>query len=277
MSAIRLNGQYCLLRDIEKKDFVAFVNSVLPRITREQPIPHAFAGAVAALLAEGKTQQDAIVQAGLQCCASLGVKNMWVDGANAAVTEEVPTDAAQGLEAAFGFAAVQSGLALAAAVCNAFRRSIKVNDADIVIIRQSRELMVAAGQQVSAMKGVNEPVFVTAGRLLGARMKEGKALEEPEMMTILCMLSDLGATSVKIDLEKGVLGFGPFSPASAMSSAVLQGLDPEKVKSVQASIEKTNDHFRKLADQQAGGGQGPGAQQGQRLSVPAVMGTRRRR
>jgi tryptophanyl-tRNA synthetase len=51
------------------------------------------------------------------------------------------------------------------------------------------------------------------------------------------------------------------------------GLDPEKVKSVQASIEKTNDHFRKLADQQAGGGQGPGAQQGQRLSVPAVMGT----
>jgi len=277
MSAIRLNGQYCLLRDIEKKDFVAFINLVLPRITREQPIPHTFAAAVAALLAEGKTQQDAIVQAGLQSCASLGVKNMWVDGTNAAVTEEVPTDAAQGLEAAFGFAAIQSGLALAAAVCNAFRRSVRVNDAEIPVVRQSRELMTAAAQQVSAMKGVNEPVFVTAGRLLGARMKEGKTLEEPEMMTIICMLSDLGATSVKIDVEKGILGFGPFSPANAMASAILQGLDADKVKTVQASIEKTNDHFRKLAEQQGGGGQAGPEQQGQRLSVPAVMGTRRRR
>ena len=280
MSAIRLNGQYCLLRDIDKKDFTAFVNLVLPKITATEPIPHAAANAVAALIAEGKTETDPVVQAGLQCCASLGIKNMWVDGATASVTEETPTDAAAGLETAYGFAAVQSGLALAAAMCNAFRRTIKVNDQDIVVVRQSRDLMVQIAQRVGTLKQVNEPVFVTAGRLLGGMMKDGRGLEEPETMTVLCMLSDLGATAVRIDVEKGMLGFGAFSPANAMASAILQGLDAEKVTLVRESIEKTNEQFRRLSEQQQGGAAAAGgAQQGgtQRLAVPAVIGTRRRR
>ena len=132
MSAIRLNGQYCLLRDIEKKDFAAFVNLVLPKITATEPIPHTAAGVVASLVAEGKSESDPVVQAGLQSCASLGIKNMWVDGGAASVTEETPTDAAAGLETAFGFAAVQSGLALAAAMCNAFRRKIRVNEQGVI-------------------------------------------------------------------------------------------------------------------------------------------------
>ncbi|MEY2714270.1 MAG: hypothetical protein RIT24_613, partial [Planctomycetota bacterium] len=33
MSAIRLNGQYVLLRDVEKKDFMAFVQLCIPKIT----------------------------------------------------------------------------------------------------------------------------------------------------------------------------------------------------------------------------------------------------
>jgi hypothetical protein len=276
MSAIRLNGQYCLLRDIEKKDFAAFVNLVLPRITATEPIPHTAANAVAALIAEGKSESDPVVQAGLQSCASLGIKNMWIDGASANVTEETPTDAAAGLETAFGFAAVQSGLALAAAMCNAFRRTIKVNDQPIAVMRQSRELMMQIAQRVSALKQVNEPVFVTAGRLLGGMMKEGKALDAPETMTVLCMLSDLGATHVHIDVEKGVLGFGPFSPANAMSSAILQGLDADKVKMVRDSIEKQNEQLRRAVEQQAGG-RPAGQPQAQRLAVPSVIGTRRRR
>ena len=283
MSAIRVNGQYCLLRDVEKKDFVAFVNLVMQKITAAEPIPHTAANVVASLLAEGKTQQEPIVQAGLQSCASLGIKNMWVDGGTANVTEETPTDAAAGAETAFGFAAIESGLALAAAMCNAFRRKIRVNEAEVAIVRQSRELMVQLSQRVSAAKQVNEPVFVTAGRVLGGMMKDGKALDDPELMTVLCMLSDLGATGVRLDIEKGMLGFGPFNPAHAMASAILQGLDAEKVKMVRASIEKTNEQFKRLADQQGGGAQGSGqaggqaAQREQRLSVPAVMGTRRRR
>ncbi|MFN9078327.1 MAG: hypothetical protein ACK5WD_06070 [bacterium] len=277
MSAIRLNGQYCLLRDIEKKDFVAFVNLVLPKITATEPIPHTAANVVASLIAEGKSDSDPVVQAGLQSCASLGIKNMWVDGGNASVTEETPTDAAAGLETAFGFAAVQSGLALAAAMCNAFRRKIKVNEQEIVVVRQSRELMMQIAQRVSALKQVNEPVFVTAGRLLGGMMKEGKAFDAPETMTVLCMLSDLGATAVQIDIEKGILGFGQFSPANAMSSAILQGLDPDKVKMVRESIEKTNEQFRRVAEQQAGGRPGGQPPNAQRLAVPSVIGTRRRR
>ena len=34
---------------------------------------------------------------------------------------------------------------------------------------------------------------------------------------------------MKIDLEKNLLGFAPFSAANAMASAILQGLDAEKV------------------------------------------------
>jgi hypothetical protein len=181
MSAIRVNGQYCLLRDVEKKDFVAFVNLVMQKITAAEPIPHTAANVVASLLAEGKTQQEPIVQAGLQSCASLGIKNMWVDGGTANVTEETPTDAAAGAETAFGFAAIESGLALAAAMCNAFRRKIRVNEAEVAIVRQSRELMVQLSQRVSAAKQVNEPVFVTAGRVLGGMMKDGKALDDPEL------------------------------------------------------------------------------------------------
>jgi hypothetical protein len=276
MSAIRLNGQYCLLRDIEKKDFLAFINLVLPKITATEPIPHTAANVVAGLVAEGKSESDPVVQAGLQSCASLGIKNMWVDGGTASVTEETPTDAAAGLETAFGFAAVQSGLALAAATCNAFRRKIKVNEQEIAVVRQPRELMMQIAQRVSALKQVNEPVFVTAGRLLGGMMKEGKAFDAPETMTVLCMLSDLGTIAVQIDVEKGILGFGQFSPANAMSSAILQGLDADKVKMVRESIEKQNEQIRRVAEQQAGGRPG-GQPNSQRLAVPSVIGTRRRR
>ena len=276
MSAIRLNGQYVLTRDVEKKDFVEFMNLLMPRIAPDCKIPHMAAEVVAGLLNGGKTPNDAVVQAGLQSCASLGIKNMWTDGATASVTEEAPTDAAMGQEAAFGFAAIQSGLALAAATCNAFRRTIRVNETDIPVIRQPREVMVKVSQTVSAMKQLNEPVFVTAGRYLGSQMKEGKSFAEPEVMTALCMLSDLGAMFVRIDIEKGELDFGPFNPANAMASAILQGLDPEKVATVRASVAKVNAQFQQaIAQQQAGAQQNQAPRQ--ELRVPSVMGTRRRR
>lgn len=277
MSAIRLNGQYCLLRDVEKKDFVAFINLVMPKITPTEPIPHTAANAVAALIAEGKTESDSVVQAGLQSCASLGIKNMWIDGGTATVTEETPTDAASGSEAAFGFAAVESGLALAAATCNAFRRTIRVNETEIAITRQGRERMMQMGQRVSAAKQVNEPVFVTAGRVLGGLLKEGRSLEDPDTMTVLCMLSDLGVMAVRLDIEKGQLGFSAFSPANAMSSAVLQGLDAEKVKLVRESIMKTNDQLRRLFEKQSESAEGAAGGATQQIAVPSVVGTRRRR
>ena len=278
MSSIRLNGQYVLIKDIEKKDFATFVNLCLPKIEPTGSIPHIAANVLTGLLAEGKLQTDPVVQAGFEICASLGIKNIWTDGAAANVTEETATDAAAGLVTAFGFAAIQSGLALAAAMCNAFRRTIKVNDRDIPVIRQPREIMMQTAQQASSMKNLNEPIFVTAGRLLGSKLKEGKAVEEPEVMAVLCMLSDLGATQLHLDLEKGVLGFGPFSPANAMASGIMQGLEADKVKSVRESVFKVNDQFRRVAEQQAAqkGGAAAGKQE-QRLAVPSVMGTRRRR
>jgi hypothetical protein len=152
----------------------------------------------------------------------------------------------------------------------------KVNEQEIEVVRQPRELMMQIAQRVSALKQVNEPVFVTAGRLLGGMMKEGKAFDAPETMTVLCMLSDLGTIAVQIDVEKGILGFGQFSPANAMSSAILQGLDADKVKMVRESIEKQNEQIRRVAEQQAGGRPG-GQPNSQRLAVPSVIGTRRRR
>ena len=43
MSAIRLNGQYVLLRDVEKKDFMSFIQLCLPKVTMEEAIPHTLA------------------------------------------------------------------------------------------------------------------------------------------------------------------------------------------------------------------------------------------
>ncbi|MFZ4749884.1 MAG: hypothetical protein ACOYMM_05160 [Phycisphaerales bacterium] len=281
MSAIRLNGQYVLLRDVEKKDFLAFVQLCLPKITAEEPVPHTMANVLAGLLAEGKPQTDPVAQAGFQCCASLGIKNMWTDGATANVTEEVATDASQGLETAFGFAAIQSGVAAAAAACNAFRRKITINDVEHAVTRQPKEILMQVAQAVANMKNVNEPIFVTAGRALGGRLKEGFGPEDPHTMAILCMLTDFGATGVKIDLEKNLLGFAPFSHANAMASAILQGLDAEKVGEVRKAIERTNEQFRKVMAQQqaAAQGQAGAAPQGQQqqVTVPRVMGTRRRR
>ncbi len=274
MSAIRLNGQYVLLRDVEKKDFMAFVQLCIPKITAQQAIPHTAATVLAGLLAEGKPQSDPVVQAGFQSCASLGIKNMWVDGATASVTEEVATDASQGLETAFGFAAIQSGLALAAAMCNAFRRAIRINDKEYAVVRQPKEILMAVAQGVSNMKNVDEPVFVTAGRALGGRLKDGVGPEDPHTMAILCMLSDFGVTGVQLDLEKNQLGFTPFSTANAMSSAILQGLDADKVAEVRKAIERTNEHFRKQIERQ----NAAAGQQQQQVVVPRVMlGARRRR
>ena len=136
-------------------------------------------------------------------------------------------------------------------------------------------------QAVANMKNVNEPIFVTAGRALGGRLKEGFGPEDPHTMAILCMLTDFGATGVKIDLEKNLLGFAPFSHANAMASAILQGLDAEKVGEVRKAIERTNEQFRKVMAQQqaAAQGQAGAAPQGQQqqVTVPRVMGTRRRR
>ena len=275
MSSIRLNGQYVLIKDIEKKDFAAFVNLVLPKIQPTGSIPHLAANVLAELLAEGKAQTDPLAQAGFEICASLGVKNMWIDGATANVTEETPTDAAAGLETAFGFAAIQSGLALGGAMCNAFRRVVKVNEQEVLVVRQSREDMMKVAQMASNMKNVNEPIFITAGRLLGSRMKEGKTFADAELMAVLCMVSDLGATAIRIDLEAGTLGFGQFSTANAMASAILQGLDAEKLKQVRESVHNINEQFRRATEKQQGGNAGKSQQQ--QLQVPSVMGTRRRR
>ena len=276
MSAIRLNGQYVLMRDVEKKDFMAFVQLCLPKVTMTESVQHTAAGVLAGLLAEGRPHTDPVVQAGFQCCASMGIKNMWVDGATANVTEEITTDASQGLETAFGFAAIQSGLALAAAMCNAFRRKIRINDKEYEVVRQPKDVLMAVAQGVSNMKTVDEPVFVTAGRALGGRMKDGVGPEDPHTMAILCMLSDFGATGVQINLEKGELGFTPFSTANAMSSAILQGLDADKVAEVRAAIERTNDQFRKQIERQ--GPMAGAPQQQQQVVIPRVMvGARRRR
>jgi hypothetical protein len=272
MSAIRLNGQYVLLRDVTKQDFLAFVQLCLPKVNAVEPVPHTAANVLAGLLAEGKQQTDPVVQAGFQTCASLGIKNMWTDGGTASVTEEVATDAAQGLESAFGFAAIQSGLALGAAMCNAFRRKMLVNDAEHPVVRQPKEVLVPVAQAVSNMKNVNEPIFVAAGRALGGRLKDGFGPDDPQTMAILCMLSDFGATGVKIDIEKNLLGFAPFSAANAMSSAILQGLDAEKVAEVRKAVERTNDQFKQVVNQQQ-----QQQQQQQVIRIPREMGTRRRR
>jgi hypothetical protein len=279
MSSLRVNGQYVLIKDPEKKDFVAFVNLCLPKIGPEGSIPHIAANTLAGLLAEGKPHSDGVVQAGFEVCASLGIKNMWVDGTSANVTEEVATDAAAGLETAFGFAAVESGLAMGAAMCNAFRRTINLNDTPVRVLRQGREAMEAVAKKVSAAKQINEPIFMTGGRLLGALLKEGKTTEEPEVMSVLCMLSDFGVTHVRIDLEKSTLGFGMFNPANAMASGILQGLGADKVKTIRESVEKVNAQFRQVADRDMAAQRAQAGQSGQeqRIAVPNVMGTRRRR
>jgi hypothetical protein len=282
MSSLRVNGQYVLIKDPEKKDFVAFVNLCIAKVGSEGSIPHVAADILAGLLAEGKPHSDGVVQAGFEVCSSLGIKNMWVDGTSANVTEEVATDAAAGLETAFGFAAIESGLAMGAAMCNAFRRTISLNDSPIKVIRQGREAMEAVAKKVSAAKQINEPIFMTGGRLLGVLMKEGKTTEDPEVMAVLCMLSDFGATNVRVDLEKSTLGFGMFNPANAMASGILQGLGADKVKTIRESVEKVNAQFRQVADREIAaqrakvGGQAGGAEE-QRIAVPSVMGTRRRR
>jgi hypothetical protein len=276
MSSLRVNGQYVLIKDPEKKDFVAFVNLCIARIQPEGSIPHLAADVLAGLLAEGKPHTDPVVQAGFEICSSLGIKNLWVDGTKANVTEEVATDAAAGLETAFGFAAIESGLAMGAAMCNAFRRTIQVNEQSYKVIRQGREAMEALARKVSAAKQLNEPIFMTGGRVLGMLLKEGKSFDDPEVRTVLCMLSDFGVKFAKIDLENNTLGFGMFSPANGMASAILQGLDAEKVKKVRESIEKVNEQFRQFSDRMAAG-EGAKAQQQSRISVPSVMGTRRRR
>jgi len=95
-------------------------------------------------------------------------------------------------------------------------------------------------------------------------------------MAVLCMLSDFGVTHVRIDLEKSTLGFGMFNPANAMASAILQGLGADKVKTVRESVEKVNAQFRQVADREvAAQRQAQGGEQ--RIAVPNVMGTRRRR
>ena len=97
MSAIRLNGQYVLLRDVEKKDFLAFVQLCLPKITAEEPVPHTMANVLAGLLAEGKPtdlmrkfRQDSLENVFLRLCETRADPESGFDSANPAAAPRDP-------------------------------------------------------------------------------------------------------------------------------------------------------------------------------------------
>ncbi len=270
MSAtIRVNGEYFPLREVSKDHFAGLVKLVTQKITWDEAIPQVFAQA-AGLIASEKGTDDLLYHAALRALAELGARSVTVDASQklCTIVEENPTPTANGDASAIGFSAIESGVAYIAATVNAFRRTIRVNEEEIRLTRQSREIGQKITGLVTQVRQVNEPVLIAAGRVLGSMMKAGKTFDDPEVHMTLVMLSDLGVRLVRVDVEKGILGFGPLDEGNAVAAACMQGLNAEQIGEVRKRVGEWNEKMRQMSTQ---------SNQPQRAMIPSLMGVRRRR
>ncbi|MSR41426.1 MAG: hypothetical protein EXS10_05945 [Phycisphaerales bacterium] len=273
MSAtIKVNGEYFPLREVSKDHFAALVKLVTQKITWGEPIPQIFAQA-AALIAGEKGTEEPLYHAALRALAELGVRSITIDPAQklCTIVEESPTPAANGDASVIGFSAIESGVAYVAATVNAFRRTIRVNEEEVRLTRQTAEVGQKVMGILGQMRQVNEPIVIAAGRVAGSMMKAGKTFEDPELHMALVMLSDLGVRMVRIDVEKGILGYGPLDEGNAIAAACMQGLNAEQIGEVRKRVAEWNEKMRQKAVES---GQ---PQPQQRTMIPSFMGVRRRR
>lgn len=243
MPTIDLDGTVVQLNTQKRPAFEAITALVFEDAADERASDDLYASHVARLQAEGRGDDDPVLQAGLWALHDLGARALRraADGESLEVVERVETPASRGDADSFGFAAVRDGRAFSAAIANIRGRSIRFNGQVVPVGRNSQESVEAVMNLISQNRLVDEDLLMTTVRVIAALVEQP---DSPEMQghiaSALEIATDLGIDDLTIEAD-GSVELGRLNVGNALASAVLQGFTADEVMKIRKRLDALND------------------------------------
>ena len=214
----------------------------LPRIM-EMPRERRFigqlpAGYVLSRVKIGEPFDQSLTQVALWNLHDLGVREMQIDSdaGTCNITKSELTPAAQGNSEAMTYEAVNSGRAFIAALNNIVHRTFKLNDTEVEVGIQPEEQVKAAMDRVMKAREGEEGVLFVAVRIIGAQVARQTPINSPEMRCLIELVSGMGLAAINADPEKQEIVFKGFSVMSALSTAMLQGVEWSQLQQIREQV-----------------------------------------
>ena len=148
------------------------------------------------------------------------------------------TDMAKGTPSSINFSTVNSGRGFIAALNNVVHRVFDYNDEQLEVGMQPTDDMKKVITLIHQARQNQEGLLFATGRTLGSFVRQGLSLADTEVRCAIEILSSMGCVSVAVDPEAGKMAFRGFSVMAAMSSALLQGMDWDRIQEIRANVEK---------------------------------------
>ncbi|MDZ4831516.1 MAG: hypothetical protein SGJ09_15115 [Phycisphaerae bacterium] len=281
MASLKLNGEVVHLKSQPLAEFQKLAQVLYARLKPEDHIRESVCRLLFDAMSNSVPLDSAVVQTTLWALSDLGVEELRVDVENKKVDVDkaVETDSSRGHSRALAVAAIESGRAYIAALANVTMRAIRLNGQIVRAFPQPKPEIEKVIQQIQTNRLVNEDVIFTAARAVGAYMKAGKTIEDPEFRAVVEVIAGLGVGELVVDLEQGKLALRSFNEHNATAMALLQGGNAKQVQQVRERIHKMTE---KLAEAMKAAADGSPVEpaQAQRVAIPAVIGnprTQRRR
>lgn len=245
MSSLIIDGREVALADQPfdaYRELTRRMYGQLPRIM-EMPRDRRFigqlpAGYVLSRVKIGEPFDQQMTQVALWNLHDLGVREMNIDGdaGTCNIIKSELTPAAQGNSEAMTHEAVTSGRAFIAALNNIVHRTFKLNDTEVEVGIQPEEQVKAAMDRVMKAREGEEGVLFVAVRIIGAQVARKVPINSPEMRCLIELVSGMGLAAMTADPEKQEVVFKGFSVMSALSTAMLQGVEWSQLQQIREQV-----------------------------------------
>ena len=261
MSSIVIDKEQVPITAPPRDVFVQFAKLVHMRLPGIQELPQEKryigqlpAGYLLTRRAEDPTFTEPMSQAALQNLHDLGVRDIELHPENgtALVRKSEHTDCSLGRASWITQSTVESGRAFIAALNWILHRTFRLNDQEVLVWMQSADRLKEAQAVLSKEKGENESMLFATGRVIGSLLRRQMGVDTTEMRSMIELASGMGLADMLVDLEKNEIRFRGFNEMSAISAALLHGMNWQQLQDVREQV-------RNFASQNAqGGGVGSG-------------------
>ena len=245
MESILIDDREIELKPQDVESFKEFTRMAYPQLPRlmEQPRERRFigqlpAGYILARLKAGDDFNTNLMQVALWNLHDLGVRELQLDREKGAanVKKSVKTDCAEGKPEWYTQANVVTGRGYIAAMNNMIHRIFRLNAQEIEVGLQPEDQVKATMERVIAAKDGEEGLIFTATRDMVQRINDKQPVNDPEMRCLIEVLSGMGLVALGVDSRKGSVMFHGFSIMSALSTALLQGVEWNQLQEIKKQI-----------------------------------------
>ncbi|MCH2162431.1 MAG: hypothetical protein MK085_11235 [Phycisphaerales bacterium] len=245
MSSIIIDGQEVSLVEQPYDGFREFARMCYGQIPRlmEMPREKRFigqlpAGYLLSRIKAGDSLDEAMVQVALWNLHELGVRELGIDteAGTANVLKSEATDAAEGKSEAINEASVNTGRAYIAALNNIAHRRFRLNDSEVEVGVQPEQQLKETMESVLAARKGEEGLLFVATRMIGGHLDRRTAINAPEMRCLIEVVAGMGVSAITADPSTQQIVFKEFSVMSAMSTALLQGVDWVKLQDIREQV-----------------------------------------